>query len=109
MVIYHMRVKQPAYNIISNNCQNFALLMLDAIQIGAHREFATSFAIYQRATGEGKIRDLFVDTENPPEEDSETGDKPPEPPEPRHRTIVQLALGLMEEHTTKLDNHHTLF
>ncbi|KAJ9130828.1 DUF862-domain-containing protein [Pleurostoma richardsiae] len=69
MVIHSMREKRPAYNLISNNCQNFALLMLDAIQIGAHKEFGTSFAVYQRAIGAGTVLDLFVD--NVPEEDAE--------------------------------------
>src|ERR1700759_936929 len=95
MVIYNMREKRPAYNIISNNCQNFALLMLDAIQVGAHREFATSFAVYQRATGAGTINDLFVD-------------KHPEEQLDQEHPTIQLAQQFMEDNTTKLDNHHSL-
>jgi hypothetical protein len=101
-VIFNMRGKRPAYNLISNNCQSFALLMLDAIQIGAHKEFATSFAVYQRATGAGTINDLFLDTH--PEE---TADQ--QMPTLQHQNTVQVAQQVMEENTTKLDNHHSLF
>jgi hypothetical protein len=107
MVIHNMREKRPMYNVISNNCQNFAVFLLDAIQIGAHQEFATTFAIYQRATGAGTIKDLFVDN-HPEEQKIDTGldtDRPE-----MHRTdTVQNAQLVMEENTTKLDNHHTLF
>ena len=98
MVIHNMREKRPAYNIISNNCQNFAVLMLDAIHVGAHREFATSFVIYQRATGAGSIKDLWVD-EHPEEEQTE--------PKLDHQDAVQHAQQVMEDNTTKLDNHHS--
>ena len=102
MVIHNMRGKRPAYNIISNNCQNFAVLMLDAIQVGAHREFATTFAVYQRATGEGQIKDLFVDSHPEEQEDQSK-------PELHRQDTVQNAQHVMEENTTKLDNHHALF
>ncbi|TAQ84271.1 hypothetical protein B7494_g7410 [Chlorociboria aeruginascens] len=96
MVIHNMREKRPAYNIISNNCQNFAVNLLDAIQIGAHREFATSFAVYQAATGKGEIKDLFEDR-HPEEQDVD------------QRPTVQHAQQVIEENTTKLDNHQSLF
>ena len=101
MVIFGMREKRPAYNLINNNCQNFALLMLDAIQVGvrAHQEFASTFAIYQRATGEGKISDLFVQTTA---EVSAAEEGKPE-------TAVQVAQQVMEDNTTKLDKHHSVF
>lgn len=102
MIIHNMREKRPAYNIISNNCQNFAVLMLDAIQVGAHREFATSFAVYQRATGAGQIKDLFVD-KHPEEQTDQTR------PELHRHDTVQQAQQVMEEKTTKLDNHHSFF
>ena len=91
-----MRQTRPAYNLISNNCQNFAVNMLDAIQVGAHREFATTFAVYQRATGRGAIKDLFSD---PPEgqDDQEA---------PAHEATMQYAHQVMDENTTKLDSHH---
>lgn len=91
MVIYNMRQKKPAYNLISNNCQNFAVKMLEAIHVGAHRKFATSFAVYQRAIGDGRVRDLFVPDEK--EEETET---------------VSNAQHVMDENTTQLDNHRSL-
>ena len=96
MVIFNMREQQKGYNLISNNCQNFALKMLDAIQIGKQREFGTALAIFQRATGEGHISDLFL--QNLPEEEQD--EKPPE-------EIVQHAFQVMDENTTKLDTHHS--
>jgi hypothetical protein len=100
MVIHKMRQSKPGYNLISNNCQNYALLMLDAIQIGqaARTEFATTLAVVQTATGSGKVRDLFA--EKPPSEqaammaEAEKGNP-----------IVALARRLMDEHTSKLDSH----
>jgi hypothetical protein len=98
-----MREKRPAYNVISNNCQNYAVLMLDAIQIGAHQEFATSFAVYSAATGAGTIKDLFIDKH--PEEQKTDSVRPD-----IHRTdTVQNAQQVMEANTTKLDDHHSFF
>jgi len=105
MVIHNMRKVRPAYNVISNNCQNFAVAMLDAIQIGAHQQFATSFAVYQAATGAGTIADLFVD-KHPEEQKTDIESERPQ----LHRTdTVQHAQQVMEEHTTKLDDHHAFF
>jgi hypothetical protein len=98
MVIYNMREKRKGYNLISNNCQNFALNMLDAIQIGKHKDFGTALAIYQRATGKGAVSDLFL-AELP--EAEEQDEKPPE-------QIMQHAFQVMDENTTKLDTHHSL-
>ena len=110
MVIHNMREKRPAYNVISNNCQTFAVAMLDAIQIGAHQEFATSFEVYQRATGKGLIKDLFVD-KHPEEQKVHTGEEnaDPERPELHRMDTVANAQQVMDAHTTKLDNHHSLF
>ncbi|KAK3317386.1 hypothetical protein B0T19DRAFT_434889 [Cercophora scortea] len=105
MTIYNMRSARPAYNLISNNCQNFALLMLDAIQAGARREFATAFAIYQRATGEGKVMDLFVE-EGAAEEESEEEKMAAAGANGQH-SAVQAAQQVMDDNTTKLDNHHS--
>lgn len=102
-MIHNMREKRPAYNVISNNCQNYAVLLLDAIQVGAHQQFATSFAVYQAATGAGTIKDLFVDKH--PEEQKVDSDRP----ELHRMDTVQNAQQVMEEHTTKLDDHHSLF
>ncbi|AEO61903.1 hypothetical protein MYCTH_2312655 [Thermothelomyces thermophilus ATCC 42464] len=102
MVIWSMRKKKRAYNLISNNCQHFALLMLDAIQLGAaeRTEFATTLAVVQAATGSGKIRDLFAEKQSPGEQQAalERADK--------DNPIVALAKRLMDQHTKKLDSHH---
>lgn len=102
MVIHNMRQVRPAYNLISNNCQNYAVYMLDQIQIGAHQEFATTFAIYQRATGAGSIRDLFED-KHPDEQktDIDQGEKPDD----QKTDTVQNAQNVMNEQTTQLDDH----
>jgi len=94
MTIYNMRQNRPAYNLISNNCQNFAIALLDAIHVGAHKEFATTFAVYQRATGAGTVNDLFAETLP----NDEGGDQKP----------VEVAQHVMEENTTKLDSHEDI-
>jgi hypothetical protein len=108
--IAQMRDVRPAYNLISNNCQNFALLLLDAIQTddssqnntnnNNHHQFGTALAVVQTATGPGRIKDLF--------EDEATGEQVAvvEPVVTKDNPIVALAKRLMDEHTTKLDNHH---
>lgn len=101
MVIFNMRQKKAAYNLISNNCQNFAVTMLDTIQIGAHRQFATSFSVYQTATGSGSIKDLFA--EKPLEDEEEGG--PGDEPSQSHQNAVQHAQQVMDQHTTQLDTH----
>lgn len=98
MTIHNMRETKPGYNLISNNCQNFATRMLDAIQIGAHREFATTFAIYQRATGKGAIKDLFAE---PPDEHTASNQSPGQ----LHEATMQYAHQVMDENTSKLDCH----
>ncbi|KAK6201872.1 hypothetical protein LQW54_009282 [Pestalotiopsis sp. IQ-011] len=100
MTIFAMRSKRPAYNLIDNNCQLFALRLLDAIQVGKHREFATSFSVYQRAIGAGSIKDLFVD-DHP---DDHAEERPSTPPQ----GTVPLAQQVMDEKTTQLDSHETL-
>jgi len=102
MTIHNMREKRAAYNLISNNCQNFALLLLDAIKVGTHKQFATTFAVYQRAIGAGTIKDLFISSEEVSDgTETETGI-----PGPKRQDTVQLAQHVMDENTTKLDNHH---
>jgi len=58
--------------------------MLDAIQIGAHKRFATTFNIYQATTSRGSISDLFVDAH--PEE--QKVDDPERPEFHRTDTVV---------------------
>ncbi|KAF3903024.1 hypothetical protein ABW20_dc0103690 [Dactylellina cionopaga] len=101
MVIHNMREAKAAYNLISNNCHNFAVNLLDVIQVGSHRQFATAFAVYQKATGKGHIKDLFID-QHPDEQASST-----RPGIIRHDT-VHNAQQVMEENTTKLDDHNSL-
>ncbi|TVY81670.1 hypothetical protein LSUE1_G005933 [Lachnellula suecica] len=107
MVIHNMRTKRPAYNLISNNCQNYAVLLLDAIQVGAHRQFGTTFAIYQAATGAGTIKDLFADKH--PEEQAPAEALEDERPGLHRTDTVQNAQQVMDENTTKLDNHRSWF
>lgn len=106
MVIHNMREKRPEYNLISNNCQNFAEALLDKVQIGAHRDFATAFAVYQRATGKGEIKDLFDEhpEEHPDEQPGAQADQQT-PPEAEGRNTVQYAQHLMDKHTPKVDFH----
>ncbi|KAJ7188645.1 hypothetical protein C8R46DRAFT_1055384 [Mycena filopes] len=103
MVIQDMHIKPgPLYNLIENNCQNFTTLMIDKIQVGKHKEFATALAVYQRATGDGTVKELFVEAETNPDNDPAL--KPETPPE----GSVNLAQKVMDANTTKLDNHHSL-
>lgn len=106
MAIFNMKRHHPAYNLINNNCQNFAMNLLDEIRIGQHREFATSFSVYQRAIGAGSIKDLFVDDH--PDEKPETADQEVQPGLPHHDTL-QVAQQVMDDNTTKLDQHHSFF
>ncbi|RSL42817.1 hypothetical protein CEP53_011988 [Fusarium sp. AF-6] len=58
-VIQSIRERQPAYNLITNNCQTYALQLLDAIKVGVAKEFGTTLAVYERLFGSGKVKDLF--------------------------------------------------
>lgn len=113
MAIFQMREKQPAYNLINNNCQNFALNLLDKIRIGKHREFATTYAVYQRAIGAGAIKDLFADQQHL-DQQADQADQADQvdqeqKPELQHHDTLQMAHQVMDENTTKLDNHHSFF
>ncbi|CAK7243465.1 MAG: hypothetical protein STHCBS139747_004990 [Sporothrix thermara] len=112
MVIFNMRAKRPAYNLISNNCQNFALFLLDAIQVGKHREFGTAFSVYQRATGEGKISDLFADTapDEPAVVETEEGEAEESVKQKKKdyfQGIVDFAKKVMDDNTKTVDSHHS--
>lgn len=126
-VMDRMRAARPAYNLISNNCQNFALLLLDAIQTGeaaAHAGFGTALAVVKAATGPGRISDLFADKpaagghvevvpvvavggdgEEQQQQQQAVVVPASAPVEEKVNPIVALAKRLMDEHTTKLDNH----
>ncbi|KAH7096378.1 hypothetical protein BKA62DRAFT_644420 [Auriculariales sp. MPI-PUGE-AT-0066] len=104
MTIHGMRARRAAYHLISNNCQVFALRMLEAIQIGKHREFATSYEVYRAAVGKGAVADLFkaqADELPSPEEEGEK-ERPPE-------RVMQNAQQVMDANTTKLDKHFKVF
>ena len=73
--------------------------MLDSINVGAHRQFATAFSVYQAATGEGSIKDLFKDKP----QDAAGEDPPPS----EHAAAVQHAQQVMDEQTTQLDSHRS--
>lgn len=105
MTIHNMREKKKAYNLISNNCQNFAVNMLSNIQVGAHRDFATSFVVYQHVTGDEGIGDLWANKPAEEQADDLKQDEGHETQEKRQDN-VNLAQQVMEEHTTKLDQDH---
>jgi hypothetical protein len=111
MTIFYMQEKRKAYNLISNNCQNFATNLLEKIKVGGHREFATAFSVWQRAVGKGAIADLFADkpASSLPEDEANPINTEVEMPHLAHQNTVQLAEQVMDENTTKLDNHHSLF
>ncbi|KAL0934467.1 uncharacterized protein CTRU02_211266 [Colletotrichum truncatum] len=60
-VIQSIRERQPAYNLITNNCQTYALELLDAIKVDGQKDFGTTLAVYERLTGSGKVMDLFAE------------------------------------------------
>jgi hypothetical protein len=106
VTIHTMRSKRPAYNLISNNCQNFAVNLLDNIQLGAHRDFATALSVYSAATGDGEVVDLFdKHPEDQVEQDDMKADEE-EMPKPKRQNTVANAQQVMDEHTTKLDDDH---
>jgi len=107
MTIHNMQQKRKAYNLISNNCQNFAVNLLDAIQVGAHAKFATSFQVYQAATGEGEIKDLFED-KHPDDQGAEEATDATEHPDGgvgAKTSAAQHAQHVMDDNTTKLDHN----
>lgn len=90
-VIQTIREKEPTYNLISNNCQTYALALLDAIHSGNKKEFGTTMAVYDRVFGDGAVADLFVKDQKPETQ----GD----------HTTVSDAQHVMDVNTTKLDAH----
>ncbi|KAL3958280.1 hypothetical protein ACCO45_006442 [Purpureocillium lilacinum] len=90
-VIESIRDERPAYNLITNNCQTYALQLLDAIKAGGDTQFGTTLAVYERIKGPGKVMDLF----NKPAEGAEAL--------PPSQDTVSLAQQVMDENTTQLD------
>ncbi|CAK9780546.1 unnamed protein product [Cutaneotrichosporon oleaginosum] len=91
-VIAQIREKQAAYNLITNNCQTYALRLLDAISEGASH-FPTTLHVYQTLIGPGKVADLF----RPLAEGEGAGD------------IVSTANAAMQQHTHQVDTHGPAF
>ncbi|ROT38960.1 hypothetical protein SODALDRAFT_276205 [Sodiomyces alkalinus F11] len=100
-VIQSMREKQPAYNLITNNCQTYALQLLDAIKIGMDKEFPTTLAVYERLVGPGKVMDLFSATVEVEDEDAEA-------PAEQQPNSVSLAQQVMHDNTTQLNTQDEL-
>ena len=91
-VIAKIREKQPAYNLITNNCQTYALQLLDAIKTDGQVEFGTTLAVYERLLGPGKVKDLFPDA--PPQDGLQS---------PGQADSVSIAQTVMDQNTTQLD------
>jgi len=63
MVIAQIRQTTPAYNLISNNCQTYALRLLDAIKADGATQFPTTLNVYKALVGPEKVVDLFKPTD----------------------------------------------
>ncbi|KAJ4154161.1 hypothetical protein LMH87_010622 [Akanthomyces muscarius] len=106
-VIATIREKTPAYNLISNNCQTYALQLLDAIKVGARKEFGTTLAVYDRMLGPGKVADLFNKDGQMPTDGTDPNVLPPKDGDDDENT-VGLAQQLMNDHTAQLDTHEQM-
>ena len=105
-MIQSIRDRQPAYNLITNNCQTYALQLLDAIKASGEMEFATTLAIYDTLLGPGKVKDLFADPgPGPAPLQLEAG--PSFAPPARADTVV-FAQEVMDTNTAKLDTGEQL-
>ncbi|KAI5458953.1 hypothetical protein BGZ63DRAFT_389975 [Mariannaea sp. PMI_226] len=98
-VIEKIREKQPGYNLITNNCQTYVLHLLDAIKVGMHKEFGTTLAVYDRLTGSGKVKDLFIAPE--------PQDHGPGAP-PGRTDTVSLAQQVMNDNTAQMDTQEEM-
>ncbi|SPO06975.1 uncharacterized protein DNG_09669 [Cephalotrichum gorgonifer] len=96
-VIQNIRSRQPAYNLITNNCQTYVLQLLDAIKVGMVKELGTTLAVYEKLTGEGKVMELFVKGDGHNEVEMQAaaagGDS----------NTVSFAQQVMNDNTTQLD------
>lgn len=88
-MIQQVREKQAAYNLITNNCQTYALRLLDAIKADGANHFPTTLNVYQTIIGPGRVVDLFSPAEGTPPVDD----------------AVSAAQGCMQQHTNQLDTH----
>jgi hypothetical protein len=71
------------------------LQLLDAIKVGAKKEFGTTLAVYERIIGPGKVADLFAE--------GQLSAGPSAEGEPSHENTVSVAQQVMHENTTQLD------
>lgn len=92
-MIQGIRERQPVYNLITNNCQTYALQLLDAIKAKGQTEFGTTLAVYERLVGPGKVMDLWSKPE------VQDGGEAPQ----AAQTSVSLAQQVMDENTTQLN------
>ncbi len=105
-VIATIREKTPAYNLITNNCQTYALQLLDAVKVGARKEFGTTLAVYDRMFGPGKVADLFDKEGQITTNSTDSGALPPKDDDGEN--TVGLAQQLMNDHTAQLDTHEQM-
>lgn len=102
-----MRSQKAAYNLISNNCQNFAMLLLEAIQVGKHSGIATTKTVYETAFGPGKLAELF-----PAADSGKLAEKPENPAlaiaegEQEHQSVMAHAQQVMTDNTTSISVHY---
>jgi len=97
LTIHEMREKCAAYHLIDNNCQTFASALIDKIQIGHHRKFATALAVYNNVFNTSQLKSMF---EHHPDDDP---DQRPDTPE--EGTVV-LAEKVMDEQTAQVEKKH---
>lgn len=109
-VIKAIRQKQPAYNLISNNCQTYVLELLNAIKVGVDQEIGTTLAVYERLVGPGKVKDLFTTTVEV--QDESTGalapSRPDAPAQTQKQDSVSFAQQVMHDNTTQLNTQDEL-
>ncbi|KAM0274322.1 hypothetical protein ACHAQH_007957 [Verticillium albo-atrum] len=101
-VIQSIRDRQPRYNLISNNCQTYALELLDAIKVSSSKEFGTTLAVYDRLFGDGAVKDLFVSDQGAPPQIEGM------PPPPKRTDTVSLAQQVMNDNTNQLDTQQEM-
>lgn len=93
-VIAQLRETRPAYNLITNNCQTYALLLLDAIKAEGEAKFPTTQNVWERLTGKGKVLDLFKQEEEQAEGQGAGAQE-----------TVTNAQSVMTDHTAQVDAH----
>jgi hypothetical protein len=95
-----MRLKKKQYNVIDNNCQGFAEALLELIQQGSHRKFATTLDVWKKTMGD--MRDL---DDKPSLKDLIDEHEARAPPTNEHAQVMQTARALINDNTNKIDEH----